>query len=289
VVTIMGTLRTFDGTQLYFKDWGEGQPVVFSHAWPVCSDAWDVQLRFMADNGFRAIAHDRRGHGRSTQSWRGNDYNTYADDLAQLLDYLDLQDVILVGNCMGGGEVVRYLARHGSSRVSKVVLVSAVPPLMLRRMGQPNGIPMAIFDGMRQEIVGDRTQFYADFARSFYGAPRSGMSASEGTLDHFLRMSLMGGLHGHIECIGQLSETDFTEDLRKIDIPMLVIHGDDDQVAPVDITARRVAVLVDDVELKVYPGAPHGLTVTHVEQFNDDLLTFAKQQYKDHLLAFARR
>lgn len=273
----MPTITTKDGTEIFYKDWGIGRPVVFSHGWPLNADAWDDQLFFMASNGFRAIAHDRRGHGRSSQPWDGNDMDHYADDLAQLIEALDLEDAVLVGHSTGGGEVVRYIGRHGTGRVSRAVLVGAVPPLMLKTADNPGGTPIDVFDGQREGVRSDRSQFYKDLSAPFYNANRPGSTVSQGVRDDFWLMGMTVGLKAAYDCIEQFSETDFTEDLKKVDIPTLVIQGDDDQIVPIDDSGRLTVKIVADAELKVYPGAPHGLFQTHREQFNDDLLAFIKK------------
>lgn len=272
----MGTIATSDGTQIYYKDWGTGQPVVFSHGWPLNADAWDEQLVFLASNGYRAIAHDRRGHGRSSQPWSGNEMDTYADDLAALIETLDLQDAVLVGHSTGGGEVTRYIGRHGTSRVAKAVLVGAVPPLMLKTAANPGGVPIETFDNIRAGVGNDRSQFYKDLTEPFYGANRPGAKVSQGLREQFWFQSMQVGLKGALDCIKAFSETDFTEDLKKFDIPTLIIHGDDDQMVPIAASALLSSKLVKDATLKVYPGADHGLTATHRDQFNADLLAFLK-------------
>ncbi len=269
-------ITTKDGTNIYYKDWGTGQPVVFSHGWPLNADAWDEQLVFVASHGYRAIAHDRRGHGRSSQSWNGNDMDTYADDLASLIETLDLKDAVLVGHSTGGGEVTRYIGRHGTSRVAKAVLVGAVPPLMLKTDANPGGLPIAVFDGIRAGVAGDRSQFYKDLSASFYGANRSGSKVSQGLRDAFWLWGMQVGIKGALDCVKAFSETDMTEDLKKFDIPTLIIHGDDDQIVPIGDSAMLSSKLVKGSTLKVYPGAPHGLTATHKDQFNEDLLSFLK-------------
>ncbi|WP_432096786.1 alpha/beta fold hydrolase [Streptomyces sp. bgisy100] len=272
----MGTLTTTDGTEIFFKDWGAGRPVVFSHGWPLNADAWDEQLHLAASNGFRAIAHDRRGHGRSGQPWDGNDMDTYADDLAQLIEHLDLRDVTLVGHSTGGGEVTRYIGRHGTGRVASAVLLGAVPPLMLKTEANPEGLPIEVFDGIRAGVRGDRSQFYRDLGESFYGADRPGSSVSRGVRDAFWMWSMQVGYKGAFDCIKAFSETDFTEDLRRFDIPTLIVHGDDDQIVPIVAAAAKSAKLVDGATLKVYSGAPHGLTAVapHKDDFHADLLAF---------------
>jgi non-heme chloroperoxidase len=267
----MGTITTNDGTHIFYKDWGQGQPVVFSHGWPLNADAWDDQAMLVAANGYRAIAHDRRGHGRSSQPWTGHDLDTYADDLAQLLDTLDLQNVVLVGHSTGGGEVTRYLGRHGTTRVAKVVLLGAITPLMLKTDANPNGTPIEAFDAIRAGVSGDRSQFYKDLSEPFYGANRPGNQVSQGMRDSFW-------LKGAYDCIKAFSETDLTEDLKRVDVPTLIVHGDDDQIVPIDASARRAAELVKDATLKVYEGAPHGLAqvAPTKDQFNAELLDFLR-------------
>jgi non-heme chloroperoxidase len=272
----MGTITTRDGTQIFYKDWGTGQPVIFSHGWPLNADAWDDQAMLVASNGYRAIAHDRRGHGRSSQPWDGNDLDTYADDLAQLLDTLEVRDAVLVGHSTGGGEVTRYLGRHGTTRVAKAVLVSAIPPLMLKTPANPEGTPIEAFDAIRQGVAGDRSQYFKDLSASFYGTNRPGASVSQGVRDAFWLWSMQVGLKGAYDCIKAFSETDLTEDLERIDVPTLIIHGDDDQIVPIGASAMKSSKLVKDATLKVYPGAPHGLFATHKDQFNADLLAFLR-------------
>ncbi|RBY89390.1 alpha/beta fold hydrolase [Blastococcus sp. TF02A-30] len=272
----MPTTTTADGTRIFYKDWGSGQPVVFSHGWPLCADAWDGQLFHMASNGFRAIAHDRRGHGRSDQPWQGNDMDTYADDLAGLIEELDLHDAILVGHSTGGGEVTRYVGRHGTARVAKVVLLGAIPPTMLRTEANPDGLPMAVFDEIRAGVLGNRSQYYRELAVPFYGGNRDGVELPQGVIDDFWRMSMMAGLVAAHDCIAQFSETVFTDDLAQIDVPVLVAHGDDDQIVPFADSAPKTAELLKNAELKVYPGQPHGLTGAHEQEFNADLLAFAR-------------
>ena len=272
----MPRITTTDAVEIYYKDWGSGQPVVFCHGWPLAADAWDDQMVFLAQNGFRAIAHDRRGHGRSGQPFAGNDMDHYADDLAQLLVRLDLREVILVGHSTGGGEVARYIGRHGTGRIAKAVLIGAVTPLMLKTATNPDGAPIEAFDRIRAGVSADRSQFYKDFAIPFFGANRDGATISQGTLDAFWMLGMQGGLASQLQCIKAFSETDFTEDLKRFDIPTLVIHGDDDQIVPVDLTARRTIQLAPRAVLKLYAGAPHGLAITHKQQFNEDLLAFAR-------------
>jgi non-heme chloroperoxidase len=271
-----GTITTPDGTTIFYKDWGTGQPVVFSHGWPLNADAWDDQLFYVASQGYRAIAHDRRGHGRSSQPWDGNDMDHYADDLAALLEALDLRDAVLVGHSTGGGEVAHYIGRHGTSRVAKAVLVGAVPPLMLRTTSNPGGLPIETFDGFRASVIGDRSQYYKDLSVPFYGANRPGSKVSQGILDMFWLWSMQVGLKPAYDCIKAFSETDQTEDLKRFDIPTLIIHGDDDQIVPIADSALLSSKLVKDATLKVYPGAPHGLMTTHKQQFNEDLLAFLR-------------
>jgi non-heme chloroperoxidase len=272
----MATITTRDGTEIFYKDWGSGQPVVFSHGWPLNADAWDDQAMVVADNGSRAIAHDRRAHGRSSQPWTGHDLDTYADDLAQLLDTLDVRDAVLVGHSTGGGEVTRYLGRHGTGRLAKLLLLGAITPLMLKTPANPLGTPIEAFDAIRAGVSGDRSQFYQDLSEPFYGANRPGNQVSQGMRDSFWLWSMQVGLKGAYDCIKAFSETDLTEDLQRIDVPTLIIHGDDDQIVPIDASARRAAELVKDATLKVYPGAPHGLAqvAPTKDQFNTDLLDF---------------
>jgi non-heme chloroperoxidase len=274
----MPRITTKDGTKIFYKDWGSGQPVVFSHGWPLNADAWDDQLFFFAKNGYRAIAHDRRGHGRSTQSFKGNDMNTYADDLAALVEELDLADAIHIGHSTGGGEVARYIGRHGTERVAKAVLVGAVPPLMLKTANNPEGLPIDAFDQIRAGVKGDRSQFYKDLSAPFYGANRQGSKVSQGVRDAFWMMSMQAGFPAAYDCVKAFSETDFREDLKKFDIPTLVIHGDDDQIVPIAVGGLRSSKMIKGATLKIYKGAPHGLMTTHKDQFNTDLLEFARQQ-----------
>ncbi|MEA2585696.1 MAG: non-heme chloroperoxidase [Thermomicrobiales bacterium] len=266
------TITTQDGTRIFYKDWGSGQPVVFSHGWPLNADAWDDQLVFVASQGYRAIAHDRRGHGRSSQPWNGNDLDTYADDLATLIETLDLRDAVLVGHSTGGGEVTRYIGRHGTARVAKAVLVGAIPPLMLQTPANPEGTPIVAFDAIRAGVSGDRSQFYKDLSAPFYGANRPGTQVSQGVRDAFWLWSMQVGLKGALDCIKAFSETDLTEDLTRFDVPTLIVHGDDDQIVPIGASALRSSKIVKDATLKIYPGAPHGLMTTHKDQFNADLL-----------------
>ncbi len=274
----MHQIKAKDGARIYFKDWGSGQPVVFSHGWPLNADAWDDQLFFFAQNGFRAIAHDRRGHGRSTQTWDGNDMDTYADDLATLVHELELSNVIHVGHSTGGGEVARYIGRHGSDRVAKAVLVSAVPPLLLKGPKNPDGVPIEVFDQIRAGVANqDRSQYWMEFSLPFYGANRPGSKVSQGIREAFWHMSGQCGLAAAYQCIKAFSETDFTADLAKFDVPTLVIHGEDDQIVPINVGGMRSSKMIKGATLKVYPGAPHGLMSTHQTQFNNDLLAFARQ------------
>jgi non-heme chloroperoxidase len=274
----MPTITTKDGTQIFYKDWGKGQPVVFSHGWPLNADAWDEQLYLFATNGYRAIAHDRRGHGRSSQPSFGNDMDTYADDLAALVKELDLKDVIHIGHSTGGGEVTRYIGRHGTKRVAKAVLVDAVTPGLVKTPKNPDGIPIEELDKIRAGVKANRSQFWKDFSIPFYGANRPGSTVPQGTLDAFWLLSMQAGFAAAYECIKAFSESDFTEDLKKFDIPTLVIHGDDDQIVPINITGLRTAKMVTGATLKVYKGAPHGVMNTNREEFNADLLQFANQK-----------
>jgi non-heme chloroperoxidase len=266
-----------DGARIFYKDWGTGRPVVFSHGWPLCADAWDAQMLHLAQHGFRGIAHDRRGHGRSDQTWSGNDMDGYADDLAAIIEALDLRGAMLVGHSTGGGEVVRYLARHGTGRVAKTVLVGAVPPLMLQTATNPDGLPRSVFDVIRAGTENDRSQFFQDLAIQFFGANRQGHNVTQGMRDAFWFQGMLGGLKPQLDCIQAFSETDFTADLAGIDIPTLVIHGDDDQIVPLAISGRRTAALVRGAELKLYPGGAHGLADTARAQLNADLLAFARR------------
>src|SRR4051812_1994817 len=273
----MPTIVTRDDTTIFYKDWGTGQPVVFSHGWPLDADAWDAQLWFTASQGLRAIAHDRRGHGRSSQTWSGNDMDTYADDLAALLDALDLRAVTLVGHSTGGGEVARYIGRHGTRRIARVVLVSAVTPLMLKTASNPAGTPIATFDALRAGLRADRSQFYRELSAPFYGANRAGSKVSQGLRDQFWLQSMQAGLNAAYDCIKAFSETDLTADVQRIDVPALIIHGDDDQIVPIEASARATAKLVKQAVLEVYPGAPHGLPATHQDRLDRDLLEFIRR------------
>src|SRR5450432_657245 len=270
------TITTKDGTTIFYKDWGTGQPIVFSHGWPLNADAWDDQMLFMASHGYRTIAHDRRGHGRSSQPWEGNDMNHYADDLAELIEALDLHNAVLVGHSTGGGEVTRYIGRHGTSRLAKAVLVDANPPLMLKTEANPGGMPIEAFDQLRASLTADRSQFYKDLSAPFYGANRPDSKVSQGTQDMFWLWSMQVGIKGAYDCIKVFSETDLTEDLKKFDVPTLIIHGDDDQIVPIGDSALLSSKIVKNNTLKIYPGAPHGLTATHKDQVNADLLSFVR-------------
>lgn len=272
----MTIFQTSDGTDLFFKDWGAGQPVLFSHGWPLTADAWDGQMQFLGENGFRVIAHDRRSHGRSAQTWDGNHMDRYADDLAELIEHLDLQDLILVGHSTGGGEVARTIGRHGTRRVAKVVLVGAVPPLMVKTDANPGGLPIEVFDGIRQGTRDNRAQFYKDLTIAFYGYNREGAVVSQAVRDSFWFQGMSGGIKGQYDCIREFSEVDYTDDLRKIDVPALIVHGDDDQIVPIGASAMMAANIIPDATLKVYAGAPHGLPTTHQDQFNADLLAFCR-------------
>jgi non-heme chloroperoxidase len=270
----MSMMTTRDGVEIFYKDWSAGQPVVFSHGWPLCADAWDAQMVFLGERGFRVIAHDRRGHGRSSQTWDGNDMDTYADDLAELLETLDLRDVILIGHSTGGGEVARYIGRHGTSRLARVVLMGAVPPLMLQTRNNPAGQPLSAFDQLRTAAARDRSQFLRELAMPFYSYNRPGARVSPGVVDAFWWQGMLAGIKPVLDCIKAFSETDFTEDLKKFDVPTLIIHGDDDQIVPIAASALLSTKLIEGATLKVYPGAPHGLAITHQDALNADLLAF---------------
>ena len=272
----MATITTKDGTTIFYKDWAKGQPIVFSHGWPLSSDDWDAQMLFFGQHGYRVIAHDRRGHGRSTQTWEGNDMDTFADDLAQLTEKLDLRGAIHVGHSTGGGEVARYIGRHGSKRVAKAVLIGAAPPIMLKTASNPGGLPMEVFDSIRAGVANNRAQFYKDITVPFYGYNRPGAKVSEGTRERFWLQGMMGGVKSHYDCVKAFSETDFTQDLKRIDVPTLILHGDDDQIVPIADSSLLSAKLVKNSTLKVYPGLPHGMCTTNPDEINADLLTFFK-------------
>jgi non-heme chloroperoxidase len=273
----MSAIKLADGAELYFKDWGSGQPIVFSHGWPLTADDWDPQMMFFADRGYRVIAHDRRGHGRSSQTWNGNEMDTYADDLKTLVDALDLKDAIHIGHSTGGGEVARFLGRHGTSRASKAVLIGAVPPLMVKTPANPEGTPIEVFDGFRAALLADRSQLFIDIPTGpFYGFNRAGAKVSEGLIRKWWLQGMLGGAKAHYDCIKAFSETDFTEDLKKIDVPVLLMHGDDDQIVPIADAALKGIKLLQKGTLKVYPGLPHGMASTHAEIINKDLLAFIR-------------
>jgi non-heme chloroperoxidase len=272
----MASVTVRDGASIFYKDWGAGQPVVFSHGWPLSSDAWDAQMIFLGQRGYRVIAHDRRSHGRSSQTWDGNNMDTYADDLAAVMDALNLRDAVMVGHSTGGGEVAHYIGRHGTARVAKAVLVGAVPPLMLKTVANPDGVPIDVFDGIRKGTFENRSQFFMDLTMPFYGFNRPGAKVSEGLRQAFWLQGMTGGLKGMLDCIKEFSEVDYTPDLLKIDVPTLVVHGDDDQIVPFHNAGAKTAKLVKGATLKVYPGSPHGLAQTQVDTFNADLLDFIK-------------
>jgi non-heme chloroperoxidase len=276
----MPYITTKDGTQIYYKDWGTGQPVVFSHGWPLTADAFEDQMFFLAARGYRCIAHDRRGHGRSSQPYDGNDMDTYADDLATLVEVLNLRDAIHVGHSTGGGEVTRYLGRHGTERVAKAVLIGAIPPLMLKTSANPGGLPIDVFDGLRNGMLTDRSQFFKDLTLPFYGANRATANVSQGLRDSFWLQGMMGGFKGLFDCIKVFSETDLTEDLKTFDVPTLILHGDDDQIVPIGASAMLSSKLVKGATLKVYPGLPHGMCSTHKDMINADLLAFLQQRHQ---------
>jgi non-heme chloroperoxidase len=273
----MTMIGTKDGTHLYYKDWGSGPPVIFSHGWPLSSDSWESQMLFLAAHGYRCIAHDRRGHGRSSQPWNGNDMNTFADDLSVVIEALDLKKAVLVGFSMGGGEVARYIGRHGTGRLAKVALIASVPPLMLKTPTNPGGLPIAVFDGLRAATMTDRAQLYRNLAGGpFFGFNRPGAKVSQGLIDWFCLQGMHASLKSTLDCIKAFSETDFTRDLQDFDVPTLVVHGDDDQIVPIDAAGKASAKIIKNAKLLVYPGAPHGLTDTHKDKLNADLLAFLK-------------
>ena len=272
----MSIFTTSDGTDIFYQDHGKGQPILFSHGWPLSGDAWAAQMVFMGNHGYRVIAHDRRSHGRSAQTWDGNNMDQYADDLAELIESLDLTDLVMVGHSTGGGEVTHYIGRHGTKRVAKVVLVGAVPPLMLKTEANPDGVPIEVFDGIRKGTFDDRPQFYKDLTMPFFGFNRPGAKISEGAREAFVMQGMMGGLKGQLDCIHEFSEVDYTEDLKKIDVPMLIIHGDDDQIVPIANAALKSVKIAPNATLKVYPGGSHGLAVVQQDEFNADLLAFVK-------------
>lgn len=270
-------ITTKDGTEIFYKDWGNGQTVVFSHGWPLSADAWDGQMLFLLEKGYRVVAHDRRGHGRSSQTWENNTMDQYADDLGQVIEKLDLKDITLVGHSTGGGEVTRYIGRHGTKRVAKVLLLGAVPPLMLKTANNPGGLPLDVFDGIRRGVFDNRSQFFKDLTMPFYGYNRAGAEISEGLRESFWRQGVQGGIKSIYDSIKQFSESDFTEDLQKFDVPTLIIHGEDDQIVPIGASAMMASKLVKNSELKIYKGASHGLAQTHQDKFNEDLLNFIKK------------
>ncbi|AWW27071.1 alpha/beta fold hydrolase [Acetobacterium carbinolicum] len=275
----MSMITMNDGTQIYYKDWGTGQPIVFSHGWPLNADSWESQMLFLASKGYRCIAHDRRGHGRSSQPWDGNEMDTYADDLSEIIEALDLKSIVLIGFSAGGGEVARYIGRHGTKRVAKAALIAAVPPLMLKTDANPSGLPIEAFDEIRLGSIADRSQFYKDLASGpFFGANRTGSKVSQGMIDSFWLQGMQAGSKNTFDCIKAFSETDFTEDLKKFDVPTLIIHGDDDQIVPIGAAALASSKIIKHASLKIYPGAPHGLAYTHKDQLNTDLLAFVQSR-----------
>jgi len=281
----MSTITVKDGTTIYYKNWGKGPVITFSHGWPLNSDAWDNQLHFFAQNGFRVVAHDRRGHGRSSQPWDGNEMNTYAEDLASVIETLDLKDITMVGHSTGGGEVARYIGRYGTKRVAAAVLIGAVPPIMMKTAANPEGLPIEVFDGLRSGLAKDRSQFYKDFALPFFGANRPGATVSEGTLDQFWLQSMQAGLKNAYDCIKAFSETDFTEDLKKFDVPTLILHGEEDQIVPINDSAKKSVQLIKGAKSIFYPGRPHGVFSTYEDQVNVDLLAFVKSVQKSRKAA----
>lgn len=272
----MPTITTKDGTTIYYKDWGSGPPITFSHGWPLNADAWDAQMLFFGSQGYRVIAHDRRSHGRSDQTWNGNDMDTYADDLATLFEALDLKKAVMVGHSTGGGEVARYIGRHGSKRVAKAVLMGAVPPIMLKTDSNPGGLPLSVFDGIRDSVKNDRSQFYKDLSLPFFGYNRPGAKTSEGVRENFWLQGMTGGIKGQFDCVKAFSEVDFNGDLKKMDVPTLVMHGDDDQIVPIHDSGELTAKIVKGAKLKVYKGYPHGMPIIHADEINRDLLAFIK-------------
>jgi non-heme chloroperoxidase len=270
------TMTTKDGARIFYKDWGKGQPIVFSHGWPLSSDAWDNQMLFFGQHGYRVVAHDRRSHGRSDQTWDGNTMDQFADDLAELIVRLDLKNITIVGHSMGGGEVVRYIGRHGTKRVAKVVLVGAVPPLTLKTPANPEGTPLEVFDGIRKSVAGDRSQFYKDLTMPFYGFNRDGAKVNDGLRNAFWLLGMQGSVKGQYDCVHEFSELDYTDDLRKIDKPTLIIHGDDDQIVPIKASAEKSAKIIKGAQLKVFPGGSHGLAQTEADKFNSEVLNFIK-------------
>jgi non-heme chloroperoxidase len=272
----MAYFTTKDGTEIYYKDWGRGQTITFSHGWPLDADAWDAQMMFLAERGYRVIAHDRRGHGRSSQPWNGNEMNTYADDLAELIEALDLTNIVMVGHSTGGGEVARYIGRHGTKRVAKAVLIASVPPIMLKTEANPGGLPLSVFDGIREGVQNNRSQFFKDLALPFYGFDRPDAKVSQGTIDSFWNIGMMGSIKGLYDCVKAFSETDFTEDLKKVTVPALVLQGDADQIVPLDDSGKLSSKIMPNAKLKIYEGAPHGMCTTHADPVNADLLEFLK-------------